>query len=111
MILEVLIDRVFASATTTSPRLEELRKVVQTVTVNGLIELSSNLDASPEVRARVNGALTNLELALAAPVEVGANEAANRAALAALIERYQGRAVLPGPLAIDAPTPPPGDPI
>jgi len=110
-ILEGLIDRVFDSPATTSPRLEELRRVVQTVTVGGLIELSSNPAASPEVRVRVDGALATLGALLGSPADVGADEAAHRAALAAIITRYQRRALEPEPLAIGAPTPPPGDPI
>jgi len=110
-VLDVLIDRVFDPRAPTSPRFGEIRRVVQTVTVNGLIELSSNPSASPEVRARVDGALATLGVGLAAPVDVGPDEVAHRAALVALIARYQRRALVPGPLAIDAPTPPPGDPI
>jgi hypothetical protein len=110
-VLNALIDRVFDPTAPTSPRFGEIRRVVQTVTVDGLIELSSNPGASPGVRARVGGALATLGLALAAPVDVGEDEAVHRAALSALIARYQGRALVPGPLAIEAPTPPPGDPI
>jgi hypothetical protein len=110
-VLDALIDGVFDSTAPTSPRFGEIRRVVQTVTVGGLIELSSNPSASPEVRARVDGALATLGLALAAPVGVGADEAVHRAALSALIARYQGRTLAPEPVAIAAPALPPGDPI
>ena len=110
-VLNALIDRVFDPTAPTSPRFGEILRVVQTVTVAGLIELSSNPGASPGVRARVDGALATLGLALAASVDVDEDEAVHRAALSALIARYQGRALVPGPLAIEAPTPPPGDPI
>jgi hypothetical protein len=110
-ILEVLIDRAFDSPATTSPRFEELRRVVQTVTVDGLIELSSNTDASPEVRSRVGAVLVELRARLAAPSGTGVAEAAHRSALADIITRYIERGLVPAPLAIDAPPPPPGDPI
>jgi hypothetical protein len=111
VVLEALIDRVFDASASISRRHEELRRVVQTVTVDGLIELSSNPAASPGVRARVDAALESLGRLLGSPAEMGPEDAAHRAALAALIARYQGRALMPEPLAIDAPTPPPGDPI
>ena len=111
VILATLIDRAFDSRAAASPRHEEVRRVVQTVTVDGLIELSSNPTASPEVRARVGGALAALGRLLGSPTDEGAEEAVHRAALAALIARYQGRALVPEPVSIDAPAPPPGDPI
>ena len=111
MILEVLIDRVFEPTPPTSPRHEEIRRVVQTVAVDGLIELSSNPAAPFEVRARVDAALDGVGAFLVAPADVDPYEAAHRTALAALIARYQGRLLAPEALAIDAPAPPPGDPI
>jgi hypothetical protein len=111
VVLEGLIDRVFDPTPPTLPRHGEIRRVVQTVTVNGLIELSSNPAASPEVRTRVDAALATLGVRLVTPADVGADEAAHRAALAALVTRYQGRVLAPEPMAIDAPSPPPGDPI
>jgi hypothetical protein len=110
-VLTALIDRVFSATTADSPRLEEIRRVTQTVTVAGLIELSSNAGASPEVRARVDAMLKELRGGLAAPLETGTAEAAHRAALADVITRYMDRGLLPAPLAIDAPEAPPGDPI
>ena len=111
MVLAALIDRVFDSSTPSSPRYGEVRRVVQTVTAGGLIELSSNPSASPGVRARVDAALDSLGGRLAGPADLGVEEAAHRAALSALITRYQGRTVMPESVAIDAPAPPPGDPI
>jgi len=111
VILEALIDRVFDITAPTSPRLGEIRRVVETVTVGGLIELSSNPSASPAVRARVEAALIAIGARLGAPADLGADEAAHRAALAGLIARYQGRALAPEPILFDAPPSPPGDPI
>ena len=111
VVLKALIDRVFATSARTAPRLEEVRRVVQTVTVDGLIELSSNPSASPGVRARVDAALDSLGARLAEPEEFDAGEAAHRDALAALIARYQGRTLVPEAMAAGAPPPPPGDPI
>jgi hypothetical protein len=111
VVLKALIDRVFATSARTALRLEEVRRVVQTVTVDGLIELSSNPSASPGVRARVDAALDSLGARLAEPEEFDAGEAAHRDALAALIARYQGRTLVPEPMAAGAPPPPPGDPI
>jgi hypothetical protein len=110
-VLNALIDRVFESTAPTSPRFGEIRRVVETVTVGGLIELSSNPSASPAVRARVEAALIALGARLGAPADLGADEAAHRAALAGLIARYQGRALAPEPILFDAPPSPPGDPI
>ena len=111
VVLAALIDRVFDSSTPSSPRYGEVRRVVQTVTVGGLIELSSDPTASPEVRSRVDAALESLGGRLAGLADVGVEEAAHRVALAALITRYQGRTAMPESVAIDAPAPPPGDPI
>jgi hypothetical protein len=110
-LLDVLIDRIFDSTAPSAPRLVEIRRVVQRVTVDGLIELSSNPAASPEVRTRVDAALDALGGRLVAPADVGADEATHRTALAALITRHQGRPLVPEPIAIAAPPPPPGDPI
>jgi len=110
-VLEIVIDRVFDATATTAPRLEEIRRVVQNVTVDGLIGLSSDPAASPEVRARVDAALAALDARLAGPAGVGADEAAHRAALAARIERYRDRALAPQPVPPAALPPPPGDPI
>jgi hypothetical protein len=111
VILEGLIDRVFDSSAPISRRHEEIWRVVQTVTVDGMIELSSNPAAAPEVRARVDAALNSVGSHLVASVDVDSDDSSHRAALAALISRYQGRSLAPEPLAIDAPSPPPGDPI
>ncbi len=110
-VLGVVIDRVFDATAATAPRLEEIRRVVQNVTVDGLIRLSSNPAASPEVRARVDAALAALDTRLAGPAVVGADEAAHRAALATRIERYRERALAPKPVPPAALQPPPGDPI
>ncbi len=111
VVLESLIDHVFDSSAPLSRRHEEIRRVVQTVTLDGLIELSSNSAAPFEVRARVDAALKGVAVDLVASADVRADEAAHRAALTALLSRYQGRSLVPEPLAIDAPSPPPGDPI
>jgi hypothetical protein len=111
VILEALIDRVFDSTASTSPRLDEIRRVVQTITVDGLIELSANPGASPEVRTRVDASLENLEVGLAESVDAGADEATHRAALSARITRYLGRTMASDPALLNTPSPPPGDPI
>jgi len=111
VVLESLIDRVFDAAPPASPRYEEIRRVTQTVTVAGLIELSSDPAVSPEVRSRVDAALAALGGRLAAASEGAMAEAAHRAALAAFIIRYQGRTLVSKPLTIAVPAPPPGDPI
>ena len=110
-VLEALIDRVFESTAPSEPRLQEIERVVESVTIDGLISLSSNPAASPAVRARVDAELEALGVSLAGPADVGADEAAHRAALGAIITRYQGRELVPGPVLVDAPPPPPGDPI
>jgi hypothetical protein len=94
-----------------SPHLEEIQRLTQTVTVGGLIRLSSNSETSPEVRSRVDAVLESLREWLTAPSTTGAAEASHRAALADTITRYLDRGLVPAPLAIDAPEAPPGDPI
>ena len=111
VILEALIGRVFNSATPSSLRLEEVRRVVQTVTVDGLIGLSANPNAMPEVRARVDAALATLGGEMAAPAVVSADETAHGAALRARITRYRERMLASEPVSIETPPPPPGDPI
>jgi hypothetical protein len=110
-ILTALIGRVFEPTVPNAPRLEEIRRVTETVTVGGLIELASNAEASPGVRARVDAVLEDLRARLMAPSDAGVGEAAHRAALIDVITRYMERGPVPVPLAIDAPVPPPGDPI
>ena len=91
--------------------LAEIQRVTQTVTVGGLIRLSSNEYASPAVRSRVDAVLESLREGLVLPSTAGVADAAHRAALANLITRYVERGLVPAPLALDAPAAPPGDPI
>ncbi|MEJ2582446.1 MAG: zinc-dependent metalloprotease [Acidobacteriota bacterium] len=111
VVLDTLIDRVFQAQKNQPPRLDEIRRVTQTATVGGLIELASNPDTALEVRGRVDTALAALAARLGSSAEVSSEDAAHQAALAAVVNRYMERAIDPAPISIDAPAPPPGDPI
>ena len=110
-VLRALIGRTFDSASPTEERLAEIRRVVQTVTVDGLIGLSADPDATPEVRSRVDAMLVKLRDKLTGGASGGWAEAAHRAALAAEIGRYIERIVPPTAPALPASKAPPGDPI
>jgi len=111
MVLDTLVNRVFASASPAEARLTEIRRVVQTVTVDGLIGLSADPDTTPEVRSQVDARLTRLRDHLARNAGGGLAETAHRAALVAEIGRYLDRDTPPNAPAPPATKPPPGDPI
>jgi hypothetical protein len=111
LILGTLIDRVFEAHQNESPRLAEIRRVTQTATVAGLIELASDPDAAPEVRSRLEAALNGLRARLGSSAGLSSEDAVHRAMLDAAINRHMERAAQPIPLSIGAPAPPPGDPI
>ena len=111
-VLSAMEDKAFGGA---APRgrtgLAELRRAVQWVVVRRLIGLSSDPQAAPGVRSRVDAELASLPATLGrAGGEIA--EAAHRAFLAREIGRYLDRqgpgdpAKLPEP-----PAPPPGQPI
>jgi Met-zincin/Domain of unknown function (DUF5117) len=113
-VLDALVETSFGGPLPNEPRRAELRRVVQWVTMRRMIGLSGDPEASPMVRARVDGALRALERRLepASGTRSGSGpEAAQKAFLAAEIERYLSRpegdtARRPAP-----PEPPPGQPI
>jgi hypothetical protein len=109
--LEALVAKSFAGSAPDDARRAELRRVVQWVTARRMIGLSNDPNSSPMVRARVDGALRELAERLGNARGAGKPEAAQRAFLAAEIERYLERpegetARRPAP-----PEPPPGQPI
>ncbi|HKH47885.1 MAG TPA: zinc-dependent metalloprotease [Thermoanaerobaculia bacterium] len=115
-VLDALVEKSFGGPVPdklpNDPRRAEIRRVVQWVTVRRMIGLSSDPDASPLVRARLDGALRALAQRLEpAPRSGSGPEAEQRAFLAAEIGRYLKRpegetAKRPVP-----PEPPPGQPI
>ena len=60
LVVEFLIRRVFDSKRPDDPRLDEIRRVVQVVTGDGLMSLASNPRASAGVRSRIESALRRL---------------------------------------------------
>ena len=107
-VLKALTSEAFSTRAETS-RQAELRRTSQQVVVRGLIRLSSDADASPTVRARVDAQLAALRLRLHG-VGVG-EEGAQRAFLAAEIGRYLDRKT-DNPEKLPEPLPaPPGQPI
>lgn len=111
LVLAAIIGKTFESPPPTEERLVEIRRVVQTVTVDGLIGLSANSETTPEVRSRVDANLAELRIDLAGGTGGGSAEAAHRAALAAEIGRYLERGLPPQMPPPPATKPPPGDPI
>lgn len=99
-----------------SPRLAEVRRVVQQIVVRGLIDLASNDRAPLAVRARTEARLEKLRADLrrpSGPGRAGGQGAgdAQRAYLDGEITRWLARTrEAPVPVA-PAPPPPPGDPI
>jgi hypothetical protein len=110
-VLDALIAQTFGSAAEPDERLAEIGRVVQVVTIDGLIALSANPVTTPGVRSRVDARLGELREDLAGVAGDGLAETAHRAALAANIERYLERDIPPNAPPPPATNPPPGDPI
>ncbi len=105
------VARVFGDMTLLPPRELEIARVVQRTLVERLLDVSADVDASPPVRSRVDGALSNLLERLDGWDAVDAAERAHIGSLAAEIGRHLARpapARVPSP---GAPQPPPGEPI
>jgi hypothetical protein len=111
MVLREIIGKTFEEPPPTEKRLVEIRRVVQTVTVDGLIGLSADSKTTPDVRSRVDALLAKLRERLVGDGDDIWAEAAHRAALAADIERYLERDFPPHEPPSPATDPPPGDPI
>jgi hypothetical protein len=112
-VLEELVEKSFGGSVPNDPRRAEIRRVVQWVTVRRMIGLSADPDASPLVRARLDGTRRELAQRLDTPAGRSGSgpEAEQRAFLSAEINRYLRRpegdpAKRPAP-----PEPPPGQPI
>jgi hypothetical protein len=91
--------------------LAEIERVVEVVTVEGLINLAADPSASPGVRSRVEARLEALREVLEATSSGGRVEAAQRAALSDRIDQYQAMPAPPMEPPPVAAEPPPGDPI
>jgi hypothetical protein len=113
--LTEVLDRLVAAAFTPGtrePRRAEVARTVQTVVVEGLVDLARGEASSPAVRARAEAALAGLSADLRASPGADPAARAHRAWLAASIDRWLGRGrdeeapPLPAP-----PPPPPGSPI
>ncbi|HEV8578290.1 MAG TPA: zinc-dependent metalloprotease [Thermoanaerobaculia bacterium] len=111
-VLNAIEEKAFGGGGSKSERLAEVRRAVQWVVVRRLIGLSSDPQAAPAARARVDAELRTLSQSLARTDSGAAAESAHRAFLGREIERYFGRlaqedaARRPEPL-----PPPPGQPI
>ena len=110
-VLDAVIAQVFANARPLSARRAEIRRVVQTVALEGLITLSGDAGASPGVRSRVDNRLNALRGMLESSAEGNRVDAANRAALIDRIDQHQAGTTPPTPAPPPAAGPPPGDPI
>jgi hypothetical protein len=110
-VLGAMEDKAFSGGAPKSDRLAELRRTVQWVVVRRLIGLSSDPQAAPGVRSRVDAELDSLAKKLGRGAGDDA-EAANRAFLAREIQRYLDREGPEDPSKRPAPPePPPGQPI
>lgn len=109
-VLDALVGKSFAGSAPNDPRRAEIRRVVQWVTVRRMIGLSNDPNASPLVRARVDGELRALAKRLE-PASGSGPESTQRAFLAAEIERYLERPEGETARRPKAPEPPPGQPI
>jgi hypothetical protein len=116
-VLGAMEDKAFGGGAPKSDRLAELRRTVQWVMVRRLIGLSSDPEAAPGVRSRVDAELDSLAKKLGRGAGDAANiadnpEAANRAFLAREIQRYLDREGPEDPSKRpEPPAPPPGQPI
>jgi hypothetical protein len=110
-VLKGMDDKLFGGAVPKAERLAEVRRTEQWVLVRRLIGLSSDPQAAPGVRSRVDAELRTLADRLGKKEEDGA-EAANRAFLTREIDRYlNGRDVAAAARRPEPPPPPPGQPI
>jgi hypothetical protein len=109
-VLDALTAQVFDASATADPRLAEVGRVVQTVTVDKMIALANDPGAPPGVRSRVDAQLTEILEDLRGQQGGGA-AAAHRTALVARIEGHRNRGVPPVSPPASAPAVPPGDPI
>lgn len=110
-VLAAAIERVFGDLSLVPAREGEIARVVQRTLVERLLDLSADVDAAPGVRARVDGALSELLARLDAWTALDGTEQAHIGGLAAEIGRHLARpapARVPSP---GAPDPPPGEPI
>jgi hypothetical protein len=109
-VLKALEDKAFGGSG--SGRLAEIRRAVQWVVVRRLIGLSSDPQASPGVRARVDEELRTLSGKLARHGSDPFEERAHLAFLSAEIQRYLDRRAQEDPAKRpEPPPPPPGQPI
>lgn len=109
-VLEGLVETSFGQARDDA-RQDELRRVVQWVVVRRLIGLSSNPEATPAVRARVDGELRNLRKGLEPSGRREDGEADHRSFLAQEIGRYLDRPDTDPRRRPEPPPAPPGQPI
>ena len=110
-VLKGIEDRVFDGAVPKSERLAEVRRTEQWVVVRRLIGLSSDPQAAPGVRSRVDAELRGLADRLGRK-EGDDAEAASRAFLAHEIGRHlDRRGVEEATKKPEPPAPPPGQPI
>jgi len=110
-VLSAMEDKAFGGAAPRPDRLAELRRAVQWVVVRRLIGLSSDPQAAPGVRSRVDAELQSLARTLGRAAGDDA-EGAHRAFLAREIGRYLDRQGQGDPARLpEPPAPPPGQPI
>jgi hypothetical protein len=109
-VLGALVDAAFPAKPEATPRLAEIGRVVQRVTVDHLVALASSEDTAYPVKVRAEAELRDLVRKLAAP-SADRTEAAHRALLRRDLQRYlENREWQPQQL-VRAPEPPPGMPI
>ena len=99
------------AAASADDRHAPLARVAQTAVVNGLFDLSSSGDASPEVQAVVDDALDGLHDRLSGTPSGTGARAAHAAWLAREVARHLDRPGGERPMDMTSPGPPPGSPI
>lgn len=113
-VLDAMEEKAFGGNAPKPERLAELRRAVQWVVVRRLIGLSSNPEAAPGVRSRVDAELESLvkKLGRGAGDPADNPESAHRAFLSREIGRYLNRDEREDPSKRpQPPAPPPGQPI
>ncbi|MEO6194145.1 MAG: zinc-dependent metalloprotease [Thermoanaerobaculia bacterium] len=111
-VLKGMEDKVFGGTAPKAERLAEVRRTEQWVVVRRLIGLSSDPQAAPGVRSRVDAELHSLAGRLGKGGAPQGAEAANRAFLAREIERHLDRRGVEEAAKRPEPSPPPpGQPI
>ena len=109
-VLDAVVSAAFPSKPAATPRLAEIGRLVQRLTADHLVALTSGDDTPYPVRVRAEAELRDLARKLAAPV-ADRTEAAHRALMKRDLDRYFERREWQPQQLLKAPPAPPGMPI